>query len=271
MKILITGAGGFLGRYVAQQLSDHNVDACDRAQLNLANADAVKQYFADRSYDAVVHCAAAGRNTVWSQDPAVINNNLACAINLMTHRHKFGKLINIGTGAEFDLSQHIDSANEDEIFDRSPKHSYGCSKNLIARYLRSQPNCVTLRLFGCFDSTEDSRRLLQQFHSTVVQGQRFDLEDRWFDMFSARDFVKVLTAVLNNTVQHQDINCVYAQKHRLSDILSVYCDSHNLDSSLINVTGTGLNYTGDSGTLDQYNLDLDGLEKSLELYEFKRK
>ena len=269
MKILITGAGGFLGQYLAQELADLDVYAFTRQQLNLADADAVQQHFSKTGYDAVIHCGASGRNTPLVEDWNIVSNNLASTINLMTHRHKFGQLINIGTGAEFDVSQSIDNINETEIFNRSPRQSYGLSKNMIARYLSEQPNCYTLRLFGCFNSSEDDRRLLPKFHSVIAAGNQFDVQDRLFDMISAKDFAIIVRAVLNKQVGHRNINCVYAQKRRLSDILSVYCDKHGLDSSLINVVGQGLSYTGNGDILSKYNLKLEGLEQALTNYEIK--
>lgn len=267
MKILITGAGGFLGQYLARELAEHDVHALTKQQLNLADVHAVHNHFAQTRYDAVIHCGAAGRNTPTVEDWNISSNNLAATLNLMIHRDKFDTFINIGTGAEFDISLPIDNVREDEIFDRSPKQSYGLSKNIIARYLSEQPNCVTLRLFGCFDSTEDDRRLLKKFHSVVNTGNQFTIQDRPFDMISARDFTTIVRAVLNKQVTDHNVNCVYVQKRRLSEILSVYCDKHRLDSSLINVAGQGLSYTGNGDILSKYNLNLEGLEQALTNYE----
>ena len=266
MKILITGAGGFLGQRLAQELADHQVVALTRQQLNLADASAVARHFASATYDVVLHCGAAGRNTPAVEDWNIVSNNLASVLNLMIHRHYFGKLINIGTGAEFDITQNIDCAYESEIFNCNPSYSYGLSKNIIARYLKSQQNCYTLRLFGCFDSAEDDRRLLKKFHSVVSTGSKFDVQDRDFDMISVDDFVTIVRAVIDDVIQHHDINCVYEQKHKLSEILKLYCESHDLDSSLINVTGTGLNYTGNGRALSSYQLPLLGLQQSLSIY-----
>ena len=269
MKILITGANGFLGRYLDQELVEYDVHAFSRQQLNLADANAVQEHFMFAKYDAVIHCGAAGRNAPMAEDWNVVSNNLASVLNLMTHKNKFGQLINIGTGAEFDVGQDIDNVYETEIYNRNPKQSYGLSKNIIARYLNEQPNCFTLRLFGCFDSSEDSRRLLPKFHSVVAAGNRFDVTDRPFDMISARDFATIVRSVLNKQVVHRNVNCVYAEKRRLSDILSVYCDKHGLDSSLVNVVGQGLSYTGNGDILSKYNLKLEGLEQALTNYEIK--
>lgn len=266
MKILITGAGGFLGKLLSHTLSEHQIQAFSRQQLDLTDASAVAQHFANATYDVVIHCAVAGRNNPNIQDWNIVSNNLASMLNLMTHQQRFGKLINIGTGAEFDLSKDINTAHESEIFNCTPIYSYGLSKNIIARYLSEQHNCYTLRLFGCFDRSEDDRRLLKKFHSVVAAGRKFDLQDREFDTISANDFVTIVRAVLDNTIHHKNINCVYDQKYRISEILSLYCAQRDLDQTLINVVGTGLNYTGNSNILRSYGLPLLGLEKSLLLY-----
>ena len=86
-------------------------------------------------------------------------------------------------------------------------------------------------------------------------------------MISASDFAVIIDAVLNGTITELDVNCVYAKKYRLSEILSVYCDKHGLDKSLIEVTGQGLNYTGNGDILSKYNLNLEGLEQALTNYE----
>ena len=266
MKILITGAGGFLGHYLAQELAEFDVHAFSRQQLNLADANAVQQHFSCAEYDAVIHCGAAGRNTPLAEDWNIVSNNLASVINLMTHRHKFGQLINIGTGAEFDVSNAIDLAQEDEIFSRNPRQSYGLSKNMIARYLSEQPNCFTLRLFGCFDSSEDDRRLLKKCRSVISGGNQFDIQDRPFDMISAQDFAVIVRAVLNKKIAHRNINCVYYKKYYLSETLKIFCEAQGLNSELINVSGQGACYTGNGDILNKYQLPLLGLEKSLALY-----
>lgn len=265
MKILITGAGGFLGSYLARQLQ-YNVTALTRQELDLSDLSAVKDHFNNNRYDVVLHCGAAGRNTPATEDSIILATNLASIINLMTYRDKFDQLINIGTGAEFDISQPIECAKESEVFARVPSHSYGKSKNLISRYLQAQPGCFNLRLFGCFDNSEDDRRLFKKLHSSVAAGNAFNIEDKPFDIISAADFAVIVSAVIDKKIVHRDINCVYAEKHSLSEILKMYCETHQLDSSLVNVTGQGKSYTGSGDILEQYKLPLLGLRESLSRY-----
>jgi dTDP-4-dehydrorhamnose reductase len=60
MRILITGAGGMLGQDVrkAAQAAGHEPITLARAQLDIADADAVSHAFAAARPDAVINCAA---------------------------------------------------------------------------------------------------------------------------------------------------------------------------------------------------------------------
>ena len=60
MRLLVTGAGGMLGRDVARaaKLAHHEVVALDRQALDVADAVAVVRAIADARPDAVVNCAA---------------------------------------------------------------------------------------------------------------------------------------------------------------------------------------------------------------------
>ena len=60
MKLLVTGAGGMLGRDVvaAAQAAGHEVVALTRAELDVARADAVTGAVGGARPDAVINCAA---------------------------------------------------------------------------------------------------------------------------------------------------------------------------------------------------------------------
>ena len=88
-------------------------------------------------------------------------------------------------------------------------------------------------------------------------------------MISAEDFTTVVRSVLAGEIFDNNLNCVYAEKTRLSDILKLYCDSHALDSSLLKVTGDGLCYTGSGDRLSKYDLPLHGLTDSITHYQYE--
>lgn len=268
MKILVTGAAGFLGSYVSGHLSKHQIHAVTRRQLDLTDLAAVTSLLKLNRYDVIINCAVAGREQLRSYEHAIYANNLESFYNLAINEKWYSKLINIGSGAEFDINQDIDQVVESEIWNRRPQYSYGQSKNIIARIANDFPKTVTLRLFGCFDSSESQQRLLKRFGAAVNNQLPFVLnQDRYFDTVSAGDFVRVIQAVIDGTIQDRDLNVVYDQKYRLSEILMLYSKLQGLDTTFLHVNSVNiLNYTGDSSRLSKYNLELDGLEKSLLLY-----
>jgi len=268
MKILVTGAAGFLGSYISNHLPGHQVHAATRRQLDLTDLDAVTNVLKRNCYDAIINCAAAGREQLRSCEHAIYANNLESFYNLAINDQWYSKLINIGSGAEFDLDQDIDRVDEWEIWNRRPQYSYGQSKNVIARFSVDFPKITTLRLFGCFDPSESENRLLKRFRAAVGNHVPFVLDqDRYFDMVSARDFVRVIETVINGIITDRDLNVVYDRKHRLSDILVLYSKLHKFNTEYLQVRSVNiLNYTGNGDRLSKYNLALDNLEHSLLLY-----
>ena len=58
VKVVVTGAGGMVGREVVEALHDHDVTGFDHAALDVADRAAVLAAVADAQPDAIVHCAA---------------------------------------------------------------------------------------------------------------------------------------------------------------------------------------------------------------------
>jgi dTDP-4-dehydrorhamnose reductase len=61
VRILVTGAAGQLGRSLAAPLVQHDVTACTRADLDVANLDAVRAAVAAVKPDVVINAAAYNR------------------------------------------------------------------------------------------------------------------------------------------------------------------------------------------------------------------
>jgi len=268
LKILITGAGGFLGKILAQHFShEHEVHAAARSDLDLKNAAMLEAFF-HTSFDAVIHCAASGRDTARSTDPSIVYDNLLSWNNLLNHRQKYSMLINVATGAEFDIDHDINLAKESDIWHRSPAQSYGLSKNLVAKACQGLDGFFSLRLFGCFDPSELEMRPIRKCSQLLKTQTPFPISgDRPFDMVSADDFAIVVSAVLDGKIHDKDLNVVYNKKHTLGQVLKIYSRLHGLDPDLVQIESTDpKHYTGDSARLDRYQLPLMGLEQSLANY-----
>lgn len=263
-NILVLGATGFIGGVVSQKLrSQYLVHTPTRHELDLTDTKSVSDYFANKTFDVVINCAASLSTQLSPFDPAVVNVNLSIFSNLYAVRGSFNQLINFGSGAEFDRSTNIDQISEEHIFNAVPVDHYGLSKNIIARMIANTDNFYTLRLFGVFGPTEHPSRLLRQ----IIAGNEIVIHDRYFDYFYVNDLLMVLDHYINHTPKHKDINVVYTEKILLSDFLTQFCNLHRLPSHIIKLSNrNGLNYTGSSEKIQQLQLPFMGITQGLKDY-----
>jgi len=257
MKVAVLGSSGFLGSYIVKNLKGVDVYPISRKTLNINNFNHVQEWLEYIKPDVIINCATAGGKTKMGEVSLDdFQNNLSLFLNFYNNSDLFSKFINIGSGAEFDVSTDINKATEDSILTANPKETYGYSKNLIARMCLEKQNFYTLRLFGCFDTSEPDFRLFKRF----LRNDPLDLVDRQFDFFSAQDFFRVLTYYLNNEVEQRDINCVYENKLYLSEILGKFRPveiTKKIDK----------NYTGDGSKLAKLGIPLVGLDESIKDYK----
>jgi putative NADH-flavin reductase len=166
MKILITGANGFIGRNLATSLElEHEVTKLTRQTVDLTDKTAVDEYFKDKKFDVILHCAMVGGRRSIKDGPEVLWANLAMFYNLISNQHKFGKLINFGSGAELDRSNSINLI--DPLYkDKYPLDYYGMAKNIICRLIENEDNMTIVRSFfsphinfdlNCFNDLQQLR------------------------------------------------------------------------------------------------------------------
>ena len=72
MKILITGANGFVGRNLAAALTEHEVTKLTRQTVDLTNKTTVHKFFENKSFDVVLHCAMVGGRRYLNDGPEII-------------------------------------------------------------------------------------------------------------------------------------------------------------------------------------------------------
>ena len=137
MRILITGANGYIGKTLHNALKDiHYVTAITRKEADLTKATELEDFF-NRSpfFDVVLHCATAGAVSPRSEDWDIVDNNLKMYYNLEQNKRRYNRLIHFGSGAETYL----------------PGTPYGYSKKVIAKSILNKDNFYNLKIFGVFD------------------------------------------------------------------------------------------------------------------------
>jgi UDP-glucose 4-epimerase len=267
-SILITGGNGFIGSFLRNHYTGHyTIYAPGHSVLDLTNAQSVERFLEQHHVDYVIHCALAGRDRINAVDPGLAIANLEMFTNLWRNRHRFKKLINMGTGNEFDTSTNIDCASVNTLYQHLPMASYGYAKNLIARVVNSTPEFFNLRLFGVFHHTESDKRFFKRLLNATDQAPFRIFQDHYFDFVNLEDLVPVIDSILHDRMNDHDINIVYNQKKLLSEHAALFAAIHDIPQSRIIVDSIGANnFTGDSSVLDSHQFEFKGLEPAFEKY-----
>ena len=266
--LLITGGNGFIGSFLRNHYTGQfTIYAPGHSVLDLTNAQSVNRFFEQHHVDYVIHCALAGRDRINAVDPSLATANMEMFNNLWRNRHCFKKLINMGTGNEFDTSTNISCADESTLYQHLPMASYGYAKNVIARIVNSTPGFFNLRLFGVFHHTESDKRFFKRLLHATDEAPFRIFQDHYFDFVNLEDLVPVIDAILHNQINDHDLNIVYNQKRLLSEHAAMFAATHGIPQSRIIVEHTGPNnFTGNSSVLDGYQFKLKGLEPAFAQY-----
>jgi dTDP-4-dehydrorhamnose reductase len=258
MKILIVGAGGFVGTYLTEHLSKkHEVYPLYKGTLDLLDNTTVTTLLETLRVDIVINCLTfGGKEKVKENSASDVADNIAMFYNFHNNQHLYTKYINIGSGIE-----------------KSKDNSaYAFSKRAIQNIIKNNSKFITLRLYGCFGKGEPDFRLLKKF---LAAKEPLKIIDKHFDYFSIQDFGNVVEYIVNEVqtgeqkFHSHDIDCVYGQKMLLSEFLDYFCDINNIEKNFVVDSYSSESYTGDSHTLwklQSVGLRLYGLAHGLKVY-----
>lgn len=159
-RILITGAGGFAGRNLAEYLPGrgYEVHAFTHATLDLLDEAATAEKLAAVNPAAVIHCATVGGSRKTGYDAGrtdVVSKNLRMFFNLARAVKPGMRLINLGSGAEYDKRHCLPKITEDNFDTHVPADDYGYAKYVISKYIEKTDNIISLRIFGLYGKYED--------------------------------------------------------------------------------------------------------------------
>ena len=142
MKVLVTGAGGQVGRELVDALGAHEVVACDHAALDTGDRDAVLATVTSEEPDAIAHCAAWTDVDGCESDPdrAYRDNALANRWVMEAARRVGAYVVTLSTDYVFDGDK---DGPYDEWDTPSPLSVYGASK--LAGEFEIDPSSAVVR------------------------------------------------------------------------------------------------------------------------------
>jgi GDP-L-fucose synthase len=251
MRILITGANGYIGKALRKALRDiHYVTAITRKEIELTDAVAVDKFFKNSHFfDVVIHCATAGAVSPRSEDWDIMDNNLKMYYNLLQNKKRYNRLIHFGSGAETYL----------------PSTPYGYSKKVIAKSILNQDNFYNLKIFGVFDENELDTRFIKANIKRYINKEPIQIhQDRVMDFFYMQDLVKVVDYYINEKNPSKEFDCVYNRIHRLDFIAKMInnLDKHEVDVT-VSVAQEGTPYTSNYRNIE-LPIEFVGLVQGIE-------
>jgi nucleoside-diphosphate-sugar epimerase len=251
--LLITGSTGFIGKNIVEYLRrpPFTLLTPSHKELNLLSQAEVHQFFLKNEIDIVIHCANIG-GTRKTSGNGVVEKNTRMFFNLAENQDNFTRLINLGSGAEYDKNRNLQKVNETEFGKEIPDDEYGFSKYIISKYIEKTENMYCLRLFGIFGKYEDyefkfiSNAVVKNLlHTPITIRQNVNFSWLYID-----DFLKILEYFLTHEPKFSTYNITPSSP---TDILSIAKMINSLSDfkSEICIENQGLNleYSGDNTRL----------------------
>jgi len=209
-KIVITGASGFVGANLAQNLSKtkHQIHIFTRKnsklwrlediktklnihKVTLDNSKALKKKLLEIEPKFVFHCATYGVLPSQTNFSKLIKTNLIGTYNLLQaleECNKLSKLVNLDSS--FVYGKKNNSIKENQIAD--PITLYGIVKlsqtNLVRYYsVKRKIPSITMRLFTPFGRFDQPGRLITDIMKSLITKKPLTL----FSPYSKRDFIHI--------------------------------------------------------------------------------
>ena len=210
-KLLITGAGGFIGRSITENFeSFYEVHPLNRTELDLNDSKSVLKKLKKNQYDIIIHCAnydSAPKNSLRNSS-LVIEKNLSMFFNITRCSDYYGKLIYFGSGAEFCRKHWVPNMSETYFDEHVPKDPYGLSKYIMTKYTLKSKNITNLRLFGVFGQFDDWRyRFISNVCCHVVLGDSIRInQNALFDFLFIDDLLKIIKWFVDNESNLKVVN-----------------------------------------------------------------
>lgn len=256
-NILITGSTGFIGKNIVEGFKDkYTMVTPTHKELDLLNQKDVQDYFKNNDIDTVIHCANAGGTRKSTLPPGrVLEQNTRMFFNLVENQERYRRLINLGSGAEYNKYRPLIKVSETEFGTSIPPEDYGFSKYLVSKHIEKTCNMYSLRLFGIFGKYEDYE---YKFISNAIVKNLFHLpitirQNVKFSWVYINDFLKILDLFVSRTPHYTAYNITLSPPTDLITIAQSINSLSDYESEIITENdGLNFEYSGNNTRLKEY-------------------
>jgi len=254
-RLLITGAGGFVGRSLAEYLaanSQYSIFATKRIDLNLLDEAAVQNYLREHKINFIIHCANAGGSRKTNYDSGNIDitgQNLRMFFNLERCLTPDMRMIYFGSGAEYDKCNYQPKMPEEYFDTHVPADAYGFSKYIMAKFIQTNNHITCFRIFGLFGPYEDYRfRFISNAIVKNLLGMPILINQNVvFDYLFVDDLCKIVHYFIEHEPKHRHYNMTPTHSIDLISLAQIVNEISNYKSEIL-VLNDGMNteYSGDN-------------------------
>lgn len=254
MKVLITGANGFIGKNLVEKLQDkYLVESPERMELNLLDGEIVKSYLKTNRFDVIIHAANTNntRNTATTSYDS-LDGNLRMFFNLERCKEYYGKMYYFGSGAEYDMQHYVPDMKEEYFGTHMPKDPYGFSKYIMSKTCEHVDNIYDLRLFGVYGKYEEwERRFISNAICRALKGKDITLQrNAFFDYLWVDDLCCIMEWFIDNEPKHRHYNVCRGTKIDLYSLACMVREILNIDCNIVvGESGWKPEYTGNNERL----------------------
>lgn len=236
MKVVIVGASGFVGGYLARELESagHSVVKADLPELDLLNASQVEALIASHKPDAVVNLAAISSvGASWKKPDLTISVNVNGTLNLLEAVRKHApqaKTLLIGSAEEYAISKGESRLKETDPLEAS--NPYGISKiaqeNFAQLYRKKYGmKIVCTRSFNHTGVGQTTTFALPSFVKQVADIDKSGKPGKisvgnlsaWRDFSDVEDVVHVYRMLLENENEFDIYNVGSGIANKIEDLL----------------------------------------------------
>lgn len=218
----------------------------------MLDEQAVEKFLIDNQIEIIIHSATTPGHRNAPPVPDLVARNLRMFFNLARNKHRYKKMIYLGSGGIYDSRHYVPKMSESYFDTHVPADPHGFSKYVITKYVEHEPSIIELRIFGIFGKYED---YAIRFISNAICKTLFNLpitlkQNRLFDYISVNDLVPVIEHFIENQTANNIYNVCSDQPVELLALAENVRDISGTGAEImIEQPGYGLEYSGDNGLL----------------------
>ena len=246
-NVLLTGSTGFIGQNVTPiLLKQYNVETPSRKELDLLDPEAVRRYLAHGKFDIVVHLANPTAQNPIDKKDELFERSLRVFTSLAHCSDLYGKMLYLGSGAEYGKHRALTQVTEEEFGQVLPRDSYGLARYIMNDITERKGNIVNFRLFACCGPSDPPYKLIQHIIGCVQHGETItQRQNTLFDFLYASDIAPVFQYFIENEAKYKAYNLCSGEQTYTAGIANEV--KRQMDSDLpiaFDKEDTGLEYTG---------------------------